>query len=605
MAANGDGWARIFLPGLRYHLLALAFFTVVFAIIPFTIYAHSGEDWDFPFHELLLVAALGLVLFIGFAVVLRLVAAVNIGAAATIAVVMFCLGAFLLLAHVYAPIQLGPLDGSRLHSSEPLLYTLIELGLLAALVLVFFQLQRGRGLMVAGLFSVALLLASFGYAGVLLRADQQDAEASRAPAAAAGRAAAAAQPQAVAADAAAISGNIYHIVLDRMQTDAFLDALAQTGTRDAFAGFDLFKNNVSNYVWTLQSAASYFTGTYFQGKDYNNWIHGWQKDRGLFPTLSDRGYRISMYSPVVSWKTKFVDHFEYDVDIYGQQTGVQHAGFYDLLQIWLASLAPNMLTNEALPLAADVADPVFELLTGRARPLSGTEGLHQVAGAMVLRRLAHEEAARPANGEYIYAHVLLPHGPHVLDRDCRYVGPTGTRAVPIKAVEGYLLQAQCSLGLVASFLQELKRLGRYEAATIVIHGDTGDWMPLGKTKEKTGRILGYPQASLLSYVQALLMIKRPHAEGPLRVVETPTELVDLYPTLLDVLDLSPPPADLYGRSIYAKDADAPREVRIAFDPKAASLQGSNLIEVRIEEPWHPRSSPLTVLGPASKAGNAQ
>ncbi len=604
MFRNDRRGASIFLPGLRYHLLALTFFTVVFAIIPFTIYAHSGEDWDFAFHELLLVAALGLVLFIGFAIVLRVGAAVHVGAAATAAVFMFCLGLFLLLAHVYAPIQIGPLDGSRLRSTEPILYTLIELALLAVLVFVFVQLQRGRGLVIAELFSAALLLVSFGYAGVLMLADPQHARESRGAGEQASLPTAVPGPHALDADSADITGNIYHIVLDRMQTDAFLDALEHTGTRDVFAGFDLFKNNVSNYVWTLQSAASYFTGTYFKGMNYNHWIHGWQTSEGLFPTLASHGYRIWMYAPIASWKTKYVDRFQYDVDIYEQQTGFAHAGLYDLLQIWLASLAPNLLTNEALPLAADLADPLFELLTGRRRPLSGTEGLHQVAGVLVLRQLVREEAARAPNGEYVYAHVLLPHGPHVLDRDCRYAGPTGKRAVPLRAVQGYLLQAQCSLRLVASFLEELKRLERYQAATIVIHGDTGDWMPLGETREKKGQILGYRQASLLSYVQALLMIKRPHAEGPLRVVETPTQLVDLYPTLLDVLKLSPPQPALYGRSIYAKEADEPREVRIAFDPKAADLQGSNLIEVRIDEPWRPRSSPLTVLGPARDPATA-
>ena len=306
-----------------------------------------------------------------------------------------------------------------------------------------------------------------------------------------------------------------------------------------------------------------------------------------------------MYAPITSWKIRSVDHFQYDVDIYKEATGFAHAGFFDLLQIWLASLAPNPLTNEALPVAAALADPTFELLTGRLRPLSGMEGLHQVAGVLMLRELVREEALRAPSGEYVYAHAMLPHGPHVLDQDCRYAASSGRRALPPKPVQRYLLQAQCSLRLLASFLQELKRLGRYDAATIVIHGDTGDWMPLGKTQERTGRILGYPQASLLSYVQALLTIKPPQAQGPLRVVETPTQLVDLYPTLLDLLDLGAPAAGLHGRSVYSEEAEQPREVRVAFDPEAAHLQGSNLVEVRIDEPRQPRSSRLTALGPPS------
>ena len=45
------------------------------------------------------------------------------------------------------------------------------------------------------------------------------------------------------------------------------------------------------------------------------------------------------------------------------------------------------------------------------------------------------------------------------------------------------------------------------------------------------------------------MIKRPHAEGPLEILDTPTQLVDLFPTVLDVLDLQPPD-EFDGRSVY-------------------------------------------------------
>ena len=34
------------------------------------------------------------------------------------AIALFCLGVFVLLAHVYTPIQIGPLNGSRLVSNE-------------------------------------------------------------------------------------------------------------------------------------------------------------------------------------------------------------------------------------------------------------------------------------------------------------------------------------------------------------------------------------------------------------------------------------------------------------------------------------------------------
>jgi hypothetical protein len=579
-------WARRFLPGVRHYLLALTFFVVTFALVPFSIYAHSGEDWGIPFSWLLRLAALGLALFVATAVLIRLAAIVHVRAASTVAITMFCLGVFLLLAHVYAPIEIGPLDGTAIRSAESSLSSIVELGLLAGVVLLFVLLQRGRVLRAAAMFAGALLLIATGYGGFLAWAEEPT-----------GR-----TPPAPAASASAIDGNVYHIVLDRMQTGALLRVLEKLGAADAFRGFELFRNNVANYLRTPQSAASYFTGTYFDGEDYKRWIREWRGDTGLLPTLSRSGYRLWMYSPITYWESRHVDVLQYNLDLYEQETGFAGSGLYDLLQIWLASLVPNQLTNEALPLAESLADRTFRLLTGRPRPLSGHEGLHVQASVLMLRRLAREEAVRSPNGEYVYAHALLPHGPLVLDRDCTYVGGKRKRARPVKTTQqAYLLQAECGLGLVVAFLQELGRLGRYDAATIAIHGDTGTWVPLGENRQRRGRILGRPISSLLSYLQTPLMIKRPQAQGPLQVVDTPTQLVDLYPTLLDLLDLSPPATPLDGRSVYSAAADEPRPTYVIFDPDAKHGLGRNLIEVQIDDPLDLPRSELTVIGPVARS----
>ena len=136
-------------------------------------------------------------------------------------------------------------------------------------------------------------------------------------------------------------------------------------------------------------------------------------------TLSEAGYQVWMYSPFPTWNNQYTDHFWYNVDIYEEDLGFADAGFYDLIHIWLASLAPNFLTNEALPVAAALRDWIFVTLTGKARPLSISKGLHPYAGMTMLRRLARDEHLRPVDGQYVYAHAALPHAPFVLDEDCR------------------------------------------------------------------------------------------------------------------------------------------------------------------------------------------
>ena len=80
-----------------------------------------------------------------------------------------------------------------------------------------------------------------------------------------------------------------------MRTDVFLKALERTGLAHEFAGFELFRNNVSNYVTTVPSSASYFTGTFYRGGRWKTWIEQWYR-KGILASMAKRGYQIWMYA---------------------------------------------------------------------------------------------------------------------------------------------------------------------------------------------------------------------------------------------------------------------------------------------------------------------
>jgi hypothetical protein len=571
---------QVLAPGARYYLMASTFFVVVFGIVPVSLYAGSGEDWGFPFHYMLKIAALGAALCLAAWLLIRLLALLGNRPASALACVLFCLGLFALLAHVYAPIQIGPLDGLEIASDEPVLYSALEAGLALVALAVLVQLLRGRWVTVAAVFSGLLLLVGAGWGGALLLSHEGHAR----------------KVQAATAAVPDITGNVYHLVLDSMRTDVFLKALERTGLAPEFAGFELFRNNVSNYVTTVPSSASYFTGTFYRGGRWKTWIEQWYR-KGILASVGKRGYRVWMYAPFPYWHTRHVDRFWYNFDILEQEEGiVADVGFHGLIQIWLASLAPNPLTNEALPAAGALRDRIFHLLTGAEKPLTVPE-LHPVAGVSMLRRLLREEALRGASGQYVYAHAALPHTPFVFEPDCRYAGQPKAR--PQRPAEDpYLQQAQCTIRLVADFLADLRARGRYDQATVIVHADTGLGIgKVGKGPPPPGKsTLGVPDRALRSGIQALLMIKRPQTEGPLQISEVPTQLVDLFPTVLDILDLEPGyPVD--GRSIYTLAPGAPRDVRFGLDP--SRKYGHEFVEVRIEDPTNLARSPLTVVGPAT------
>ena len=582
---------RLWFPDPRYYLIAATAFVSIFCLIPLSLYAHSGEDWNFPWYLLLIPAAIGAFLFIGAAVAIRLLASRHARAAAVVAIALFCLGVFVLLAHVYTPLQIGPLDGSRLVSGEPLRHTVVELVILLLLGVGFVQLVRGKGLTIATTFSLSLIILGFGYflvnpltgdQGVARPRIEEDQASMRAQHA-----------------APSLDGNVYHIVLDMMDTDAFLATVDRLGWRQDFEGFDLFMNNISNYSNTVPSSASYFTGTFYHAGDFDDWARAWH-ERGLLRSMAERGYVVWMYAPYPDWSNETADKFWDIIGIYEQEQHVGHTRFYDFVKIWVASIAPSFLANEALAAGDAIRRHAFGLFSDSGAVLSGEQGIEPVASMLMLRRITREEARRPANGQYLYAHAVLPHGPEVLDGRCEYIGAPPPKRTPQQYKQAYLVHAECAVRLVVRFVRRLKELGRYDPATIVLHADTGHWTafePEQPSDAPAPTTLDRLNRRLLSEVHSLLMIKQPHAAGPLRILETPTQLVDLYPTLLDILDLDPPDYPLHGRSAYGPDADAPREARFGFDPN--KHLGPNVIEFRIENQSDLRNSDLTVIGPAT------
>jgi len=132
--------------------------------------------------------------------------------------------------------------------------------------------------------------------------------------------------------------------------------------------------------------------------------------------------------------------------------------------------------------------------------------------------------------------------------------------------KGYYGQVKYAFKLVEELISELKRLGRYNTATIIVHADTGhskegfyfkknnvvhgtlEKISVGQDLPRMGDFFkdpedipeefsNYLKDHILSRTHALLMIKPAQSKGELTVSTKETQLVDLYPSLSDLLDL--------------------------------------------------------------------
>ncbi|MEM8949143.1 MAG: sulfatase-like hydrolase/transferase, partial [Pseudomonadota bacterium] len=520
-------------PGIRHYLLAATPFVVVFLIMPCELFFTQAEEWDVPPGQFILAPLLGL---LGWALTSLILAGLSYKKPALsrgLALFLFVLGCYLLLADLYSPVQMNSLDGAALSSDEPFKYTALELGIGLVLLVMLVQLLKGRGERIATVFAGLLVLAGLGYGGLVLTYMLT--------------------PEPVItsaeADTEAGAGNVYHIVLDRMQTDAFLSAVDRAAARPAFEGFELFSNNVSNYMITVPSRASYLSGTFYHEGDYKEWHKGIWRRQGIQKLLDDQGYRVWNYAPFRQWQDPSADVFRYILDVYRDRTGIAGSNVSDFIVLWLLRPVPNFLTNEALAPIAGARDLMLAGLDrisgntapdgGRQKRLTMREGLQVVASKHTFEQAAIDEEKRAPSGEYVYLHAVLPHLPYVFDDRCTYHGPPTKKLNEAERRSAYLDQAVCSVRLIRDFLDHLQAIGRYDDATIIIHADTGaeeGFLADPADYRSAETTLGRADNQLLSGVNALLMIKRPGGRGPQREIEQVTKQLDLYTTHAAILD---------------------------------------------------------------------
>lgn len=543
-----------FSPRFKYYVLPLAFILSIFFLIPYELYYNAQIYWGWKKLIPFTVNLVGIIAYGTIVLLLKLLFHFKKESAAKIiSFLLFFAGTFILFADVFAPLQTGLATGEKLVSTEPVTYTIIEFGIFGFLAALFVYLGFDSGVKVGSIFCCILLAISLGYSSLVIFSGRPVTTLKEKRQANGGK----------------IKGNVYHILLDEMQSDAARIYLTEGKNAEKYKGFTFFQNNTSNYLCTHASFPSYTTSTFYEGGSFENWFKGVYKERGLFKALYEKGYQIHIYAYSYDWKVPFATEFRTLDDIYEDVTKLKYGEFRDFTVILFARIMPNFLTNEALALGRRISKHVFLKISRTVRPRNNTyvpvayaEGKEPFSSVLAFKRLIETEKNRPANGQYIYIHCVLPHPPYVYGREGDYnlkYRETG--------VNGYYGQVQYAFKLVETFINELKALGRYDDSTIIVHGDTGHSKEgfffkkegkLSGTLDKEHMNAGLPrmgaffkernheesrtfaiffQDHILSRTCALLMIKPAHSAGPLKISDRPTQLADLYPTLADLLNL--------------------------------------------------------------------
>lgn len=137
---------------------------------------------------------------------------------------------------------------------------------------------------------------------------------------------------------------------------------------------------------------------------------------------------------------------------------------------------------------------------------------------------------------FLFLHLYEPHAPYTPPEPfaVQYAG---------RLYDGEIAAADQAVG---QLLDELRRLGVYESALVVLTSDHGEG--LGDHGEEEHGIFVYREA-----LQVPLIVKLPGGKRAGTTVRRPVQLIDLYPTLAALLGL-PLPGDLHGSSLLAEEA---------------------------------------------------
>lgn len=295
-------------------------------------------------------------------------------------------------------------------------------------------------------------------------------------------------PPAAAADVPPV-GNVYHVLLDGYQREAF-DLVLQDHPELRLPGFTYYPRSTVQYSRTVWSVPSILTGSLLaEGQRMGDWRDGMVRG-GLWRDLHAAGLELTIYPLGEALCSPFAERcLPADAQPAVERGNVDPTTFgvsakWAAIDAWFTAMLPRslalLLTGGERLLASNGSGEVElhehrlsivnRVLSPEARgePQGSTKNLSPAYSAALFERMLADEPHRPAHGQYVFLHASLPHYPWALDGGCGYVG-----MAPEPSVEAYMAQAECGVRLIARLVETLKALGRYDDALIVVHGDHG------------------------------------------------------------------------------------------------------------------------------------
>lgn len=334
--------------------------------------------------------------------------------------------------------------------------------------------------------------------------------------------------------------NVYHIILDELQTEQF-EAALERADASAFNGFTLYPDARTTYGRTVMSVADVFASEpYDFSVSPDEFIDGALFDPSSYlAQLRMAGYDTSSYV----WSRHLYgggnpfDHQELLSEAATSDPGQDHTDL--ATSAWVYANLPVRASRSLLPAHH------FDQLSGGAALPEDVQALSVDA----FQTFVNREGRLDGGGRYTLLHLILPHRPYIVDERC--VLQDGVTTGPVE-------QAGCAVGLLEQMITELQSLDRFTSSTIVIHGDHGAGLERDGDQLTMVPEEHYSERWSNGRSKPLLLVKPAgvSAADPLATSDRPALLSDVMPTIFDSvgLDLAPTPtrSSLLGEEVVGE-----------------------------------------------------
>lgn len=312
--------------------------------------------------------------------------------------------------------------------------------------------------------------------------------------------------------------NVIVFVLDNFDSSWFEEIYEEdAGILEPLEDFTYYRNGTSQFAHTNNGIPCMLTGVEWNPDDINYSDYAYKNSDAL-ERIMEHGTDVRIFT---------------DLELMPRELYQEMDNYSDTIvrRYKIAQTYTTMLGTSMYKIAPFWVKPSYEYYTSDIEDITYNNDLWSIDNDLVFYHNIVENGLRISEerSSFRFYHMRGPHSPFYLTEDLRYES-TGRMVTRISQGKG-------SLKIVYEYMEQMKALGVYEDAAIIITADHGqaDISDLNTDKGKPDKTS-----------RPLFLVKNPgeHHEN-MEISEAPVSQAELIPTILKALDME---YSSYGRT---------------------------------------------------------